>query len=55
MLRFELIVKLVDENLELCFEDFEKVVGVIFDEIVDVLVCGDWVELCGFGVFFVCY
>lgn len=29
--------------------------NVIFEEIVVVLVCGDCVELCGFGVFLVKY
>lgn len=53
MIWFELIQKFVDENLYFYQCDVECIVNFIFEEIIEVMVCGDWVELCGFGVFLV--
>lgn len=54
MIKFELIDCLVEVNFYFYYWDVECVVNMIFDGVIDVFVCGDWVEFCGFGVFFVC-
>jgi len=51
MLRSELVEIIAKENEELRLTDAERVVDVIFDEIVDAMARGDRVELRGFGVF----
>jgi len=51
MIRSELIQKVADENPHLYQRDVERIVGTIFDEIVDALAQGNRVELRGFGAF----
>ncbi len=51
MLRSELIARLAAEHPDLKFEDLDRVVGVILDEIAEALARGDRVELRGFGAF----
>lgn len=51
MLRSELINRLHDQNPHLSFQDLERVVGVILEEITVALERGDRVELRGFGAF----
>ena len=51
MLRSELIARLAEENPDLKFEDLERIVAVILDEISGALSRGDRVELRGFGAF----
>ncbi|MEM1307875.1 MAG: integration host factor subunit beta [Pseudomonadota bacterium] len=51
MLKSELITKIADRNPHLYHRDVEKIVNVVFDEIVDALAQGDRVELRGFGAF----
>ena len=51
MIRSELIQKVADENPHLYQRDVEKIVGTIFDEIIEALAHGNRVELRGFGAF----
>ena len=51
MIRSELIQKIADDNPHLYQRDVERIVNVIFEEIVDALARGDRVELRGFGAF----
>jgi len=51
MIRSELIQKISDENPHLFQRDVERIVGTIFDEIIEALARGDRVELRGFGAF----
>jgi integration host factor subunit beta len=51
MIRSELIQKIADENPHLTQRDAERIVGVIFDCIVEALAKGNRVELRGFGAF----
>lgn len=51
MIKSELIAKIADGNHHLFHKDIERIVNVIFDEIVDALSRGDRVELRGFGAF----
>ncbi|MEO1695124.1 MAG: integration host factor subunit beta [Pseudomonadota bacterium] len=51
MLKSELITKIADRNPHLYHRDVEKIVNVVFDQIVDALAQGDRVELRGFGAF----
>jgi integration host factor subunit beta len=51
MIKSELIAKLATENPHLTVKDVEKVVGVIFDEMIEALERGGRVELRGFGAF----
>lgn len=51
MIKSELIQVLAEENPHLFAKDVERMVNVVFDEIVDALACGDRVELRGFGAF----
>ncbi len=51
MIKSELILKIAAANPHLYQRDVERIVNVIFDEIVDALARGDRVELRGFGAF----
>lgn len=51
MIKSELIGKIATANPHLYHRDIEKIVNVIFEEIVDALAKGDRVELRGFGAF----
>lgn len=51
MLKSELINRLAQQNPHLYHRDVEKIVNVVFDEIVDALARGERVELRGFGAF----
>ncbi len=51
MIKSELIAKIASANPHLYHRDIERIVNVIFDEIVDALARGDRVELRGFGAF----
>ena len=51
MIRSELIQKIAEENPHLYQRDVERIVGTIFDQIVEALARGDRVELRGFGAF----
>ncbi len=51
MIRSELIQKIAEENPHLYQRDVERIVGTIFDEIVEAMARGDRVELRGFGAF----
>ncbi|MGE0701698.1 MAG: integration host factor subunit beta [Hyphomicrobiaceae bacterium] len=51
MIKSELIAKIAAANPHLYHRDIERIVNVIFDEIVDALARGDRVELRGFGAF----
>jgi integration host factor subunit beta len=51
VIKSELIQKIAAANPHLYHRDVERIVNVIFDEIVDALARGDRVELRGFGAF----
>ena len=51
MIKSELIGRIAASNPHLYHRDIERIVNVIFDEIVDALARGDRVELRGFGAF----
>ena len=51
MIKSELIQKIAAANPHLYHRDIERIVNVIFDEIVGALARGDRVELRGFGAF----
>ncbi len=51
MIKSELIQKISSTNPHLYHRDVERIVNVVFDEIVDALARGDRVELRGFGAF----
>jgi len=51
MIRSELVEKIADENPHLYQRDVERIVGTIFDSIVDAMAEGNRVELRGFGAF----
>ena len=51
MIKSELIQKLAAANPHLYQRDIERIVNVIFDEIVQALARGERVELRGFGAF----
>jgi len=51
MIKSELIQKLASSNPHLYQRDIERIVNVIFDEIVAALARGERVELRGFGAF----
>jgi integration host factor subunit beta len=51
VIKSELIQKIANANPHLYHRDVERIVNVIFDEIVDALARGDRVELRGFGAF----
>ena len=52
MIKSELIQKIADENPHLYQRDVERIVGTIFDEIINAMAEGNRVELRGFGAFF---
>lgn len=51
MIKSELIHRIANSNAHLYHRDVERIVNVIFDEIVEALARGDRVELRGFGAF----
>ena len=51
MIKSRLIEKLSMDNPHLFHKDVERIVNVIFDEVIDALSRGDRVELRGFGAF----
>jgi len=51
MIKSELIHKIANTNPHLYHRDVERIVKVVFDEIVEALSRGDRVELRGFGAF----
>ncbi|MEP5760440.1 MAG: integration host factor subunit beta [Litoreibacter sp.] len=51
MIRSELVQKIADENPHLYQRDVEKIVGTVFEEIIDAISAGNRVELRGFGAF----
>jgi integration host factor subunit beta len=51
VIKSELIQKIAGANPHLFHRDIERIVNVIFDEIVEALARGDRVELRGFGAF----
>jgi integration host factor subunit beta len=51
VIKSELIQKIASANQHLYHRDVERIVNVLFDEIVDALARGDRVELRGFGAF----
>ena len=51
MIKSELIQKIAASNQHLYHRDIERIVNVIFSEIVEALARGDRVELRGFGAF----
>ena len=51
MIRSELIQIIAEENPHLYQRDVERIVGTIFDEIIEAMARGDRVELRGFGAF----
>ncbi len=55
MIKSELIQKIAASNPHLLQRDIERIVNVMFDEIVSALARGDRVELRGFGAFTVKY
>ncbi len=51
MIKSELVQKIADENPHLYQRDVERIVGTIFDEIIEAMANGNRVELRGFGAF----
>ena len=51
MIKSELIGKLAVENPHLTQRDIERVVGIIFERMIEALAAGGRVELRGFGAF----
>jgi integration host factor subunit beta len=51
VIKSQLVQKIAAANQHLYHRDVEKIVNVVFDEIVDALARGDRVELRGFGAF----
>ena len=51
MIRSELVQQIADENPHLYQRDVEKIVGTVFEEIIDAISSGNRVELRGFGAF----
>ena len=51
MIKSELIQKIADENPHLYQRDVERIVGTIFEEIIEAMAEGHRVELRGFGAF----
>ena len=51
MIKSELIQRIAGSNHELFHKEIERIVNVIFDEIIEALARGDRVELRGFGAF----
>lgn len=51
MIRSELIQKIAEENPHLYQRDVERIVGVVFDRVIEAMAQGHRVELRGFGAF----
>jgi integration host factor subunit beta len=51
MIKSQLVQRIAAQNPHLSQRDVEKVVNIILERIVDAMVCGDRVELRGFGTF----
>ena len=51
MIRSELIQMIAEENPHLYQRDVERIVGVVFDRIIEAMAAGQRVELRGFGAF----
>ena len=51
MIKSQLIDRIAEANPHLFHKDIERIVNVIFGEIIDALARGDRVELRGFGAF----
>lgn len=51
MIRSELVEKIALENPHLYQRDVERIVGTVFDEIIQAMAGGNRVELRGFGAF----
>jgi len=51
MIKSELIQKIAEDNPHLFHRDVERIVGTVFDEIIEALAAGNRVELRGFGAF----
>ncbi|MEM9432264.1 MAG: integration host factor subunit beta [Pseudomonadota bacterium] len=51
MIKSELIQKIAEENPHLYQRDVERIVGTIFDQIIEAMANGNRVELRGFGAF----
>ncbi len=51
MIKSELIQKIAEENPHLYQRDVERIVGTIFDQIIEAMADGNRVELRGFGAF----
>lgn len=51
MIKSQLIQRVASDNPHLYHKDIERIVNVIFDEIIEAMVRGDRVELRGFGAF----
>ncbi len=51
MIRSELIQRVADDNPHLTQRDVERIVGTIFEEIIQTMADGGRVELRGFGAF----
>ena len=51
MIKSELIARIAATNAHLFHRDVERIINVVFDEIVDALARGERVELRGFGAF----
>jgi integration host factor subunit beta len=51
MIKSQLIQQIAYQNQHLFHKDVERIVNIIFDEIIEALARGDRVELRGFGAF----
>lgn len=51
MIKSELVQLIADENPHLYQRDVERIVGTIFDSIIDAMADGHRIELRGFGAF----
>jgi integration host factor subunit beta len=51
MIKSELIQRIADENPHLYHRDVERIVGTVFDQIIQAMADGNRVELRGFGAF----
>lgn len=51
MIKSELIQKIAEDNPHLYQRDVERIVGTVFDEIIEAMASGNRVELRGFGAF----
>lgn len=51
MTKSELIERIANKNPHLLLKDVERIVGVVFDRIINSLAAGDRVEFRGFGAF----